>query len=252
VLAEERLEAIRHQLQRDGKVVAAALAKDFGVSEDTIRRDLRDLAKDGTCRKVYGGAVVTAPDRGSIGDRMGHEASAKARLAAQAVKLINAGQTVFIDSGSTNLAIAAAIPRDLPITVATNAPCIVGVLEGNRSATIVVLGGTYNRDKGACLGATTLAQIEMINADLCFLGVCGLHPDVGITAFDDGEAEIKRAMVRKSRKLVVATMSDKIPTIAPFQVSRPKSLDYLVVGRDIDLEALEPFVQLGTSIHYAD
>ncbi len=252
MFAEERLDAIRHQLQREGKVIAATLAKDFGVSEDTIRRDLRDLAKDGICRKVYGGAVVNAPDQGSIGDRVGHEASAKARLAAQAVKLISAGQTVFIDSGSTNLAIAAALPRDLAITVATNAPSVVSVIEGNSNVTIIVLGGTYNHDKGACLGATTLAQVEMINADLCFLGVCGLHPDVGITAFDDGEAEIKRAMVRKSRKLVVAAMSDKIPTIAPFQVSRPQSLDHLVVRRDTDLEALEPFVELGTSIHYAD
>jgi DeoR/GlpR family transcriptional regulator of sugar metabolism len=251
VFTEERLDAIRGMLDKEGRVVAAVLAREFGVSEDTIRRDLRLLADDGACRKVYGGAVVDAPDRGSLAERTEHEASAKVRLAKEAVKLIERDQTIFIDAGSTNLAIAAAIPRDIAVTVVTNAPGVVSALKDHPSANIVILGGLYNQGKGACLGSTTLQQLELINADLCFLGACGVHGETGITSFEYGEAEVKRAMVRKSRQLVVVATADKFPTVAPFQVAPPQSLHHLVVALGTDDEVLNPFVNRGTAVHLA-
>src|ERR1700752_4864129 len=102
MLTEERYQFIRGQLAAQGSVVAGQLAARFGVSEDTVRRDLRELAKAGECRRVYGGAVTPAPSVGSFSQRSSHAAEAKARLAEAAVKLVSARQTLFIDASTTN------------------------------------------------------------------------------------------------------------------------------------------------------
>ncbi|TIX45082.1 MAG: DeoR/GlpR transcriptional regulator, partial [Mesorhizobium sp.] len=96
-------------------------ASHFGVSEDTVRRDLRELAKAGECRRVYGGAVASAPlAAATVSQRSGHAVEEKMRLASAAVRLLSAGQSLFIDGGTTNAAIARAIPRELELTIATN------------------------------------------------------------------------------------------------------------------------------------
>ena len=106
MLTEERHRFIRGQLAAQGSVLAGQLATRFGVSEDTVRRDLRELARAGECRRVYGGAVAAAPYAGSFSLRGNHAAEAKARLADAAVKLVSARQTLFIDASTTNIAVA--------------------------------------------------------------------------------------------------------------------------------------------------
>src|SRR5450830_1822180 len=144
LLPQERHDFILQRLNGDGKVLAAQLAHDLNVTEDTIRRDLRDLAAAGLCQKVYGGAVrlplPPAPNDGTLGQRCDHRAAAKSRLAQAAATLIAPGSLVFIDAGSTNLGIAAALP-DVPLTVVTNAPAIAAVLVDRPQLELIVIGG---------------------------------------------------------------------------------------------------------------
>src|SRR5476651_532216 len=125
LLLQERHALILERLRADGRVLAPELAAWLKVSEDTIRRDLRDLAAAGLCQKVYGGALrlplPPAPNDGTLSQRRDHRAAAKSRLAQAAATLIAPGSLVFIDAGSTNLGIAAALP-DVPLTVVANAP----------------------------------------------------------------------------------------------------------------------------------
>lgn len=254
MLAEERAATIQRRLEREGRVVAADLAQEFGVSEDTIRRDLRDLAKAGLCRKVYGGALLEAgppPKDGPMARRSAVAADDKARLATVAAGLITPGQIVFLDAGSTNLAIAGAIPRDMAVTVVTNVPAIAVALTDHAQARVILLGGVYDADKGGCFGAAAIDALGQINADVFFAGACGLHGQIGVTAFDPTEAELKRAMARQSTRLVVATTSDKIATIAPFQVAPAAAVDHLVVMPDADAQTVETFARLGTALHFA-
>lgn len=251
MLAEERQAAIQDRLSRDGKVLAGALAQEFGVSEDTIRRDLRELAGKGVCRKVYGGALTPAPPSGPIGERLRLGAAAKARLAAEAVRLVRPGQTLLIDAGTTNLAIAAALPRDLPLTVVTNAPGVAAALAEHELARILVLGGVYDRLRGACLGAATLRDLERINADLVFLGACAVHPAAGVTAFDPAEAEVKRAMAARGAALAAAAASDKLCAVAPFQAAPAEALSHLIVEAEADPQALDRFRELGVCVRVA-
>src|SRR5277367_4551198 len=116
ILAAERQQQIIDQLGRDGRVLAAALAEVFAISEDTIRRDLRDLAGRGLCRRVYGGALPTSPASSSIRVRAAEAIDRKAALGRALAALVTPGSFVFIDSGSTSLAAVKAFPADLRVT----------------------------------------------------------------------------------------------------------------------------------------
>src|ERR1700728_2992987 len=120
ILAAERQQQILERLGRDGRVLATSLAEIFSTSEDTIRRDLRDLAGRGLCRRVYGGALPVSPASRSAQLRAGEAPDRKAALGQALAGLVAPGSLVFVDSGSTNLAAARAFSDDLRLTVATH------------------------------------------------------------------------------------------------------------------------------------
>lgn len=249
LLTEERQSKIRSDLAAGGRVLAVELATQFGVSEATIRRDLRELAEAGLCRKVYGGAIVAAPYGGPIGKRTKRSPEAKASLGAAVARLLTPKQTVFIDAGTTNIAIARAIPHDMELTVVTNAPSVSAVLMEHPRVRLIVLGGAYDRETGACLGAATLQGVADTRADLFVLGACGVHATVGITAFDPGEADVKRAMHANSAALLVAATTDKLATAAPFRVAGPEAVGHLVLEADASEDVVAAFERLGSAVH---
>lgn len=249
VLTDERLDRIRELLNANGKVLANDLAAQFKVSEDTIRRDLRELAKLGVCRRVYGGALLPTPDLGPFAARATAGQDRKASLARAAVGLIKHGQTIFIDAGSTNLAIAAALPRDKQVTIVTNAPAVATALSDHTNCTVIVLGGVYDRGKGACLGAQAVREASHIFADMFILGACGVDTMAGVTALDAGEAEIKRMMIAQSSLLLIAATSDKLGTVAPFKIADASRIDHLIIEGDAgDMAAFE---QADVQVHFA-
>jgi DeoR/GlpR family transcriptional regulator of sugar metabolism len=231
MLTEERLDRIRGQLAAHGKVLANELAVRFGVSEDTIRRDLRELAKLGECRKVYGGALLPSPDLGSFKTRSNMHQTSKSALAKTAASLVRGGQTLFIDAGSTNLAIAQALDQTQKLTIITNAPAIAIALAEHPNCTILILGGTYNTEKGACLGPQAIREASRIFADMYILAACGVDTTAGVTSLDAGEAELKRTMIDQSGLVLVAATGDKLGTIAPFKIAEASAIDHLVVER---------------------
>jgi DeoR/GlpR family transcriptional regulator of sugar metabolism len=251
MFTEERHAFIRDQLAARGKVLASELATRFGVSEDTVRRDLRELARTGACRRVYGGAVAAAPYAGPASVREMHASEAKARLAAAAVELILPRQTIFIDAGTTNTAVARAIPRGVALTVATNSVAVAAALADNGSVDLVVLGGAFDRERGALLGGETLRAIGGISADLFFLGACGLDVSRGVTAFDQAEAEVKRAMAANSSGIVIAATTDKLGTAAPFRVAAAGVVTHLVVEKGAPEAVVADFRRGGTKVHIA-
>ena len=156
-LPDERHAAILDRLLRDGRVLAADLAAEFDTSEDTVRRDLRDLAAAGRCRRVYGGALPVSPATGPVSRRIAIAPDAKRALGRAAAALVEPGWTVLIDSGSTNLRIAEALPADRDLTVVTNAPAIAAALAGRPRLALVVLGGRVHPAIGAAFGPAPCA-----------------------------------------------------------------------------------------------
>jgi DeoR/GlpR family transcriptional regulator of sugar metabolism len=217
LLLGERQDLIRTRLDLSGRVIAAELAQELGVSEDTIRRDLREMAASGLCRRVYGGALRMPHSSSSMNERMAVGGERKAVLARAAAGLVPAGAAVFLDAGSTNLALARALPAGAGLTVATNAPVIAAALLEREIATIQ-LGGLIDARSGAAIGAKAMRDAEAVRPDILVLGVCGIDPKAGVTAESFEEAEFKRFIASRSRTVMVIVTNDKLSTAAPYSV----------------------------------
>lgn len=250
LLLKERHAFIRQRLQADGRVLALDLAQQLNVSEDTIRRDLRDLAAAGWCTRVYGGALPPSPTTGSLAERRTLAPERKALLAQSAVSLVVADSVLFIDAGSTNLAIAAALP-ELPLTVVTNAAAVALALQDRPGIELIMIGGRFDRRTGANLGATALRDAEHIRPDIFFLGGCGVDTDAGITCFNYEEAEFKRSLAAVSRSVLVAATSEKFGTAANYAVLPAAHLTHLVLEADANRDQADGFARQGVQLMYA-
>jgi DeoR/GlpR family transcriptional regulator of sugar metabolism len=251
ILAAERQQQILQRLDRDGRVLAASLAEAFGASEDTIRRDLRDLAGRGLCRRVYGGALPVSPASSSAQIRAGEATDRKAALGQALAALVAPDSFVFIDAGSTNLAVVRALSEDLRVTVATHDPAIAAAMSAKPKATVWLIGGRLNREVGAALGGRALADVEALRPELAFLGVCALDPVAGVAAFDPEDAEIKRALLRNAGRVAAAILNEKLETSAPFGLGRAENLDTVVLEADASESVARAFAERGIEVRRA-
>jgi DeoR/GlpR family transcriptional regulator of sugar metabolism len=244
LLPDERAKLILDRLRTHGRVLAAELALELNTSEHTVRRHLRDLADAGHCKRVYGGALLVSPagQPGSV--RMLEAGDRKARLAAAAAAIVRQGQIIILDAGSTNVAIAAALPENAGLTVFTNSPDACSRLMDRPGFDVILIGGRMSPRGAGSLGSTALLQVQQIRADLCFLGACAIDTAEGVAAFDAEEAELKRAMVQSSGQIAIAMTSEKLMTAAPYFVVPASGIEHLIVEPDISAERLSAFEKL--------
>lgn len=234
LLLEERQSEIRRRLGSADRVIAAELALEFNVSEDTIRRDLRELAAAGQCIRVYGGALpVPAPDL-SLAERYGIGTERKRRLALAMCGFVERGMTVFLDAGSTNLAAALVLPDTLDLTIVTHAPHIAAAVMDRPGLRLFMIGGKVDSRTGAATGALAQRALEQLRPDIAFIGACAVSGVTGVTAFEAEDAEFKRLLTRQSRMNLVAAVNEKIGTAAPHPVFPLSAFDQIVIESDLD------------------
>ncbi len=200
MLAAERRDVLLARLEQDGKVVAKDVATELGISEDSIRRDLRDLASAGLCQRVYGGALPVSPAIADHTVRTGIEVSGKHRVAAAAAVLIRPGSTAILDGGTTALAVAQALPTDLRATVITHSPVVAAALGDHAQVDVIVIGGRLFKHSMVTCGAAAVEAVNGIHADVFLLGVTGVHRDAGLTTGDSDEAAMKRTLAPSRRR----------------------------------------------------
>jgi DeoR/GlpR family transcriptional regulator of sugar metabolism len=251
LMAAERQGAILDRVRRDGRVLASELAIEFETSEDTIRRALRELAEQGLCRRVYGGALAISPTSESIVVRNAENIDRKAALGAALAELVTKGQFVFIDGGTTNLAAARMIPKNFSLTVATQDPAIAAVLATREDVTLILIGGQVRPHLGSAVGVEATRQMMDLRPDLLLLGLCALDPQTGVWAFDAEDAAFKQSLVKNSRKAVAAALNEKLDASAPFRVCAVESIKTLVVESDAPRRATKPFAARGLQIKAA-
>ena len=248
MLTAERRRSIIQTLQRDGKVLASELSKSLHVSEDTVRRDLRELAAAGMLQRVHGGALPRSPVTASFTERQQQSSKAKAAIALAAIKLIRQDQVIIFDGGTTPLLVAEHLPRDLRATVITHSPPIALALAEYPEIEVIVIGGRLDRHQQVTYGAATVEAYRNIRADLCFLGVGGLHPDIGISTFDLEESYVKRAIIASAAEVVALTSAEKLGTAAPYIAGPLSDLTHLVTERSVPDEVLVPYRAQGITI----
>lgn len=246
-----RRDIIADRLDAGHPAIANALAVEFGVSEDAIRRDLRALAAAGRCRRVYGGALPLSPASTPIATRLEQAPAPKQALARTAAALILPGELVFIDSGSTNLAIVPFLPAGQGVTIATNSIAIAAAVAARGDLPLVLIGGSVDVNVGGCVDANAVAQVAALNIDRCFLGACAVSAADGIGAFGLADATFKRAVHAASRHSAVLATSDKLETRAPYRVCAAGDVDQLVVEHDAppaQLHALAALADTGLAL----
>ena len=250
MLVGERKEMLLSRLGRDGKVVAKDVAAELGVSEDTIRRDLRELAEAGLCQRVYGGALPVSPAVADYAARQAVAPESKRRVANRARSLIAAGMTVMIDGGTTALAVVEGLPKDLGFTVITHSPTIACALLDRPAVEVFLLGGRLFRHSAVTCGAATVEAAGRVSADLFLLGVTGVHPEEGLTTGDAEEAAMKRALAARAADTYVLASAEKIGAASRYRVLGVDEVAGIVT--DVDDEVVGRLRDRGVNVLVAE
>src|SRR5919201_503517 len=205
LLGEERREQIRRWLATEGKV----------------------LASDGALRRVHGGALPPAPGPPRFVDRRADDTQAKAAIAAAAVRLVRPGEVVALSGGTTILEFAPRLPDDLRATVIAMSPDIAVALADHPGLTVDVLGGRLHPDARTVTGPESVDALRRVRPDVCVLSACSLHPAVGMTLRDRGEALVVGEMVARSGRVLSLTTATKLGSAGPYPIASLGRIDTL-------------------------
>lgn len=248
MLTTQRKQLILARLARDGQLIAKDLAREFDTSEDTIRRDLRELAQAGKLQRVHGGALPASAAVGDLQTRETVSPQQKIALGRFGAAMIGRGQVVILDGGTTALQIARHLDPALRATIVTHSPTVAVELAAHPLIDIMVLGGRLFRHSMVAVGASVIDAAARLRADLYFMGVTGVHPDAGLSTGDAEEAAVKRALHERAAETVVLASSEKLMAASPFVVAPLKEISLLVVPAKTADRALQALRKVGVKI----
>jgi DeoR/GlpR family transcriptional regulator of sugar metabolism len=248
MLTSQRKQLILEKLEAEGQVQSTALSVHFSVSEDTIRRDLRELAAEGRLQRVHGGALPASSAVVPFAERKTVKMDAKKNVARKGAQLISAGQVVIIDGGTTTAELITFLPSDLQITVVTHSPSIALGLVEHPLIDVILIGGRLYKHSIVTVGAAAIEGIGNIHADLFFMGVTGIHPEAGLTTGDFEEACIKRAFSGRAAETIVLASPEKINTASSFAIGDVSLANTMVVEEGTDQAWINAITEKGVTI----
>lgn len=254
MLTRHRKELLLARLKQDGQIIARSLSEELGLSEDTIRRDLRELAAEGLLQRVHGGALPLdpplppSPAMGNFNQRQQIASAAKPAIARAAAAMIAPGQVVFIDGGTTAVQLARALPADLRCTVVTHSPSVAVELAEHPLVEVILIGGRLFKHSIVAMGPSALEAIAQIRTDIYFMGVCSLHPESGISTGDFDEAGVKRAISSMAQRTVVLASPEKLDTASPYQIAPLSQVSAIIVNGDAPEAAVTRYQELGIKV----
>ena len=231
MLTTQRKKLLLARLAAEGQLVAKALAHELGTSEDTIRRDLRELAAEGLLQRVHGGALPASAAMGDLALREQVSTADKVALGRFGASLVRPGQVVILDGGTTALQVARHLAPGLRATVVTHSPTVAVELAQHAGIEILMLGGRLFRHSMVNVGADVIAAASRLRADLFFLGATGVHPDAGLSTGDAEEAAVKRALHERAAETVVLASPEKLMAASPFVIAPLAAASLLAVPR---------------------
>lgn len=244
----KRQGSILEILRADRKVATQQLADDLVVSEDTIRRDLNEMAQKGLLSKVHGGAVSTIQKLYYYNENVIKNQKEKEVIANKAINLLKDGMSIIISDGTTNLAFARSIPKDLKATVFTYCLPIAMELTEHPHVEIIFLGGKLQKKSMVTVGMDVLDKFSNIYVDVCFLGTGSIGHMEGITEGSYDVALIKRAIVAASDTVVSLTTSNKLGLRQGYTVCRPGEIGILATELDPSHSILSEYAKMGIKL----
>jgi DeoR family transcriptional regulator, fructose operon transcriptional repressor len=246
--AKERHQRILLMLGANQQVSANDLAEMLGVSRETVRRDLLDLEEVGKVARVHGGAVLPEPrSEDPFRQRMATQVRAKTEIAKKAVGLVQPGQTIMVDAGSTTAVFARELAKVSGVSVITNSLDVATTLQAG-GLDAVLLGGRIAADVPATVGELTLSEIRRFEVDICFSAPVALHPAKGSFFYDLQEAEISIAMAAQAAQKVVLAHHTKLGATSRVRAWDVDGIGTLVTNRAAPDEMLGQFRDAGIEV----
>jgi DeoR/GlpR family transcriptional regulator of sugar metabolism len=248
MLASQRKDYLLEVLREKGQLIAKTISRELGLSEDTIRRDLRELAAEGRLQRVHGGALPASPAIVDYAGRQRLAPDAKVAIGRAAAKLIQPGQVIILDGGTTTLQIAKQLPLELQATVVTHSPSIAVALVEHPQIEVILIGGRLFKHSVVAIGAAAIESIARIRADVYFMGVTGVHIEAGLSTGDLEEAHIKRALMASAAETYALVTSEKVGAASPYVVASLTEIDGAIVQAGISAEVIAAYERLGLSV----
>ena len=248
MLKKERQEFILHQLNLHNKILCADISNKMGVSDDTIRRDLQELAQDDKLIKVHGGALSksfhTAFDR-----KMVYNLEDKNIIAQKTAALVQSGMYILTSGGTSILEFAKSLDTNLNATFFTCSLNAAIEFAHHPSIEVVMIGDKVSKDSMLTTGASAVQTIESIQADLCILGINSLDTQFGLSENDWEVVQIKKAMIKASKKTICIGISEKLNSQQKIKVANLDEIDILITELDPNDPTLLPFKHKGLTIY---
>jgi len=247
---QQRHQIILNEVHIHNRVLLTDLSGILKVSMDTVRRDLKELDRLKKLKKVHGGAVSNGFNIYTDRNREIYELGSKSIIAQKGISLLNKGDIVLISGGSTNLELAKLLPESLNLTFFTpSLPMAIELLNNaSEDDEVIFIGGKLSRGSQLATGGSAIHLLSEIKADICFLGTGYLDLTEGITAIDWEIAQLKKAMINASKKLVSLTISEKLNTINRYKICDINTLDILVTELDPNASVLDTYREKGIQL----
>ena len=240
MLKKERHNVIMRQINLHNRVLSSDLVDLLNVSEDTIRRDLQELADDNLLNKVHGGALSKSY-QSSFDDSKVYAKDAKIIIAKKAITLIKDGMVILTGGGTTVLEFVKQLPQQLQATFITISPLVAVELAKYEKIEVILIGGLFSKNSQISYGGHVISQLADIKADLCVIGTSALHPTDGLTDTDWEINQLKKAMMGSSKKTAILCISEKLGTTLRLKVASLEKISYLITELDKGNEILAAF-----------
>lgn len=250
LFAEERQSQILQLLRENTKILVPQLCDTFNVSPATIRNDLRDLEKAGKLKRTHGGAIPV--DKASFELDSARKkivnSNEKQQIAAYCSSLIEDGDTIALDCGSTVLELAKCLTKKKGLTVVTNDIHIAAYLEEETSCNIIVIGGTLRHGFECTVGPIALSVLKGLNVDKAFLGANAFSVTKGFTTPDLNQAEIKKALINSAVERYILCDSSKLGKTSFVEFASIDDIDHLITDQNVPEHILHYFHEQGNNI----
>lgn len=232
MLKAERQDKILEILSVEKKIIVSELGVRLGVSEDTIRRDIKELDQRGLLKKVHSGAVKNGPLKEDFDVRIDLNQEEKIRLAKKGAELIKAGSVVLIDDGTTNYQLVKQLDQHIRCTIITNSIPIILLLRDYPNVDVITLGGDLYKSSMATLGYEVIKQLDSLHPDLYFMGIYCMSNEVGISHSSMEECQLKQKMLSVSYQTAALVTREKIGSVSNYVICKTGDITYLITDSD--------------------
>ncbi len=247
MLKEERQQLILEILKQEKKIISSEISSRLNVSEDTIRRDLKELDRQKLLRRVHSGALSIGPSVTTFDTRLSLNTNVKSKLAQALAVLLPENKNILIDGSTTNSHIIQYIPLDFTGTIITNSPDIAQRLINHHNIEVIILGGVLYKSSMISLGINTINALKNMRVDTYVMGIYNISYSEGISFPTLEEALLKQQMAAISSEIIAIATADKIETVSNNVVMPISKLSHLITN-EVDQKTIGKYETKGVKV----